>query len=82
MEEVIVRRLIEAAEVAKVEEYPGWLLEVRPFGIRIKHTWVAKNGQFYTVESSTGWKAISDALKNPLLIAMNDLIKQVSAFEP
>ena len=80
MEKSVVLRLIEAAKVANVDKYPGWALEVRTFGIRIKHTWVAANGQSYMVESNTGWKAIVSAPKNPLLTAMENLLKQVSEF--
>ncbi len=82
MEEGIVLRLIEAAKSANADEYPGWTLEVRTFGIRIRHTWVAANGQHYTVESSIGWKAIANAPKNPLITAMEDLLKQVAKFKP
>ena len=90
MEEVVAQRLIEAAEKAKDDI--GWAVEVRPPGICIRYTWrhvtfhpfTARpiEGNFYTVESFTGWGAIERAKINPLLTAMDDLVKQKMEWVP
>jgi hypothetical protein len=74
MEERVAQRIVEAAEAQRND--PGWGAEIVPTGIRIKYTWLHENKNFYTVESFTGWGAIERARINPLLTAMDDLIKQ------
>lgn len=74
MEEIVAQRLIAAAE--KVMNDIGWTAEIRISGICIRYTWLAKNKQFYTVETFTMWGAIERDKVNPLLTAMDDLIKQ------
>ena len=80
MEESIAERLIAAAEKAQGDI--GWTVEIRSPGICIRYTWLHENGQFYTVENFTVWRAIEQARINPLLLVMNDLIKQKTEWVP
>jgi hypothetical protein len=90
MEEVIARRLIEAA--LRAEDSPCWSITVRYAGIVIKYTWQHITfhpftnrpmlGSHYTVESITGWRAIGNPRINPLLMVMDDLLRQASEFKP
>jgi hypothetical protein len=90
MEEVIARRLIEAALRAEADS--GWSITVRYAGIVINYKWQHITfhpftnrpmlGNHYTVESTTGWRAIGSPRGNPLLTAMDDLISQAAKFEP
>ena len=91
MEEIVVQRLIEAAE--RAEEDSGWSIKVRPAGIRIAYTWQYVTfhpftnrpmlpGNFYTVENITGWGDVERAHANPLLIAMDDLMQQKKDHHP
>lgn len=79
MEESTAQRLIAVAE--KVGDDIGWTVEVRTPGINIRYMWRAENGLFYTVENFTGWGAVEYAGVNPLLIAVDDLIKQKKEFK-
>jgi len=80
MEEVIARRLIEAA--FKTDEIPGWTIAAQSLGVRITYTWQHKDQNYYTVENFTSWVAIEHAPKNPLLAAIDDLIKQFTGWKP
>lgn len=83
----VVMRLIAAAQAQG--EDTGWAIRVMPGGIRITYIWQHLSpgnppvpGNYYTVENFTPWKAIARAPRNPLLRAMDDLIKQKTEWKP
>ncbi len=90
MEEDVKGRLIEAAKAQKGD--PAWRIIVLPEGIRITYTWQQMifhpftsrpiSGNHHTVESCTTWRVIQrESEDNPLLIAMDDLVKQKMEFK-
>ena len=91
----VVMRLIAAA--MEQEKDPGWTIQVQTTGIQITYTWqslapLLRSGvgigdpwqpsRFYTVENLTLWTTIALAKINPLLAAMDDLIKQKTELKP
>lgn len=71
---------------------PGWLIESGVAGVTIKYTWQHATfhpytnrpmlGSYYTVENFTPWNAIERTKNNPLLTAMDDLLKQKQEHKP
>lgn len=90
MEEIFIRRMMEAARFH--DRDPGWGAHITTAGLAITYTWQAvafhpftgkpKRGKFYTVENLTPWTVIAHAKENPLLLAMDDLLKQKAEFKP
>ena len=83
----VQERMIEAAHAQGDD--PGWNARVTVAGLQMTYTWRHRKpdnllslGNFYTVENLTPWTSIAHALRNPLLTAMDDLLKQKTEWKP
>lgn len=76
----VVMRMIAAAKAQGDD--PGWSAKVMTAGLQVIYTWLHRNGNFYTIEAFVPWTALAHAPKNPLLVVMNDLIKQKEEWAP
>ena len=71
-------RVREAAIKAVTD--PGWKIEVAGQAFRITYTFPLE-GRFYTHENATTFRAVTHAMHNPLIMAMNDLTDSVDKFK-
>ncbi len=72
--------MMEAAKI--MEGDPGWGARLMTAGLAMGYTWQHNNGNFYTVENLIPWTVITHARINPLLAAMDELLKQKTDFKP
>ena len=68
---------------------PGWSARGSLAGLQVLYTWQhlepgnpPRPGNFYTVEAFVPWTILAHAPKNPLLVVMDDLLKQKTDFKP
>jgi hypothetical protein len=81
----VQERLMEAAHAQEGD--PGWSAQVVADGIRLTYLWMrpgsdSSSGNFYKVEALVSWADITHALENPLIAAMDDLLKQKEEWKP
>jgi len=87
MEESVVRkRLVEAAILAEIPRPPSaaqgmFKIIVEALGVHITYVFDAGPGH-YSIDNITSWAAVEQAVKNPLVRAMTDLLKAARDFKP
>lgn len=73
-------RMMEAAQAQYGD--PGWSAKGTDAGLRVLYMWLHTNCNFYTVEAFVPWAVLAHAPQNPLIVVMDDLIKQKTEWKP